>query len=80
MASNTSRVRIYVRLLDEGTEVGRPTEGLDLGGGFFKILPNEHYDPEEEKWEFPPGSVVRGERIGDASGAYLRAVSSRTPT
>jgi hypothetical protein len=31
MASNTKTKKIYVRLLDEGTEVSRPTEALDLG-------------------------------------------------
>jgi hypothetical protein len=75
MDSNTSRVKIHVRLQDEGTEVCRPTEALDLGNGFFKILPTKRYDPQDEKWEFPPGSVVRGKSIGDADGAYLLAVN-----
>ncbi len=76
MDSDTEKVKIYVRLLNEGTDVSRPTEALNLGGGLFKILPTEHYDPEDERWEFPPGSVVRGEPIEDAAGTYLRAVAS----
>lgn len=50
---------IYVRLLDEGTEVFRPTEAKPLSDGCFKLLSTEDYDPDDENWEFPPGSVVR---------------------
>jgi hypothetical protein len=78
MDSNIKRVKIYVRLLNEGTEVSRPTQALDLGSDLFEILPTEGYDPEDETWEFPPGSVVRAELIEDATGTYLLAVSSRT--
>ena len=77
MDSDTNkRVTIYVRLLDEGTEVFRPTEALDLGNGQFRLLPTSNYDPEDEKWEFPPGSVVRGERVRGDGDEYLRAVKS----
>ena len=54
-------IEIYVRLLEEGTDVFRPTRAVSLGDDHFKILPTEHYDPEDELWEFPPGSVVRAE-------------------
>ena len=73
-------MRVYVRLLNEGTEVSRPTEARDLGGGLFEILPGEHYDPEDETWEFPPGSVVRIKQTEDASGTYLLAVSDSSDT
>lgn len=76
MDSNIERVKIYVRLLNEGTEVSRPTEALNLGGGLFEILPTERYDPAEETWEFPPGSVVRAKPIEEAAGKYLLAVPS----
>ncbi len=59
MALNTDMQQIYVRLLDEGTEVFRPAEAEPLPDGCFKLLPTEGYDPEDEKWEFPPGSIVR---------------------
>ena len=65
---------IYIRLLDEGTEVFRPTEALDLGDGLFRVLPTADYDSEDETWEFPPGSVVRSKRRRDNSGEYLLAV------
>jgi hypothetical protein len=35
----TNKVKIYVRLIDEGTGVFRPTEALDLGNGLLEILP-----------------------------------------
>jgi hypothetical protein len=76
MDSNTKKARIYVRLLDEGTEVSRPTEALDLGGGLFKILPTADYSADDESWEFPPGSTVRVEKVKNDSGEYLRAVKA----
>lgn len=51
---------IFIRLLDEGTEVFRPTEAEILEGGIFKLLPTSDYDPEDEHWEFILGTVVRG--------------------
>ncbi len=78
MASNTSkdRVRVYVRLLDEGTDVSRPTDALDLGNGQFELLPTPDYDAENETWEFPPGSLVRCEKRSGAKGEYLLASAS----
>ena len=58
---------IYIRLLDEGTDVLRPTEAAKLANGFFKVMPTPGYDPDDEKWEFTPGSIVRGvfRKLGD---------------
>lgn len=52
---------IYIRLLDEGTEVFRPTSAEPVGA-LFKVLPTSNYDPQDEKWEFVPGSVVKCEK------------------
>lgn len=70
----STKVKIYVRLLNEGTEVSRSTEALDLGNGLFELLPTPDYDPEDEDWEFCPGSVVRCERRFGSSGEHLLAV------
>ncbi len=51
---------IYIRLLDEGTEIFRPTEAEVLEGDNFKLLPKSDCDTEDEHWEFMPGTVVRG--------------------
>jgi hypothetical protein len=74
MGSGTETVDILVRLLDEGTDVSRPTKALVLENGLFKILPTASYRADDENWEFPPGSVVRVEKRKDESGEYLLAV------
>ena len=67
-------IEIYVRLLNEGTEVFRPTRALDLGDGRFQMQATEDYDPALEAWEFVPGSIVRiGWRSGE-TGLYRIAI------
>lgn len=56
--SCTSQVDIYIPLLNEGTDVIRPTKGLSLGESQFKVLPTPGYTAELEEWQFPPGSIV----------------------
>jgi hypothetical protein len=58
-ASSISAVELYVPLLDEGTNVLRPTTGLLLGGNVVQVLPTDDYDPTIEVWQFPPGSRVK---------------------
>ena len=67
-------VEMHVRLLDEGTEVSRPTFAVDLGNGLFQIQATTGYDPQLETWEFVPGSVVESEVRSDESGPYRIAV------
>jgi hypothetical protein len=75
MDSNTkNKVKIYVRLLGEGTDVSRPTQALDLGDGLFRLEATPDYDPESESWEFVPGSEVRGEVRASDLGPYLLAM------
>ena len=49
---------IYIPLLEEGSPVSRPTQGVQMGDGIFLVLPTENYEKSEEVWEFPPGSMV----------------------
>jgi len=58
MASYTDAVDIYVPLLNEGTDVIRPTKGIPFGGTRYKILPAAECSADLEEWEFPPGSMV----------------------
>lgn len=58
----TETCLVYVRLLGEGTVVFRPVKAVFLGPCEYKILPLDDYDPEEEEWEFAPGTFVRTER------------------
>ena len=73
MDSSPERIQIYVRLLNEGTEVSRPTEAVSCGGGLYRLLPTAGYDPDDEEWEFFPGSVVRAVRRTDGLGEFLLA-------
>lgn len=57
--SSTNTVEIFIPLLNEGTNVLRPTQGIALGPSEFRVLPTPDYDPSDEEWEFPPGSVVK---------------------
>lgn len=69
MASNSEKhVTIFVQLLEEGTFCTRPTKAISLGKGLFRLLPAPNYDPEDEIWEFLPGSVVRMKTRKSASG------------
>lgn len=68
-------VEIYVNLLDEGTPCRRQTQALTLGNGLFELLPTERYNPEDEHWEFRPGSIVRGKVIQRDDEPYLLATS-----
>lgn len=54
-------VIVYVQLMDEGTRVFRPTKGVLAAHDTCKLLATPDYDPADEAWEFPPGSVVRCE-------------------
>jgi hypothetical protein len=58
MVSYTDTVDIYVPLLNEGTDVVRPTKAIPLGRMRYKVLPTSDYSPDLEEWEFPPGSIV----------------------
>jgi hypothetical protein len=62
--------------LNEGTEVSRPTEALNLGNGLYKILPTPDYDSEDEVWEFLPNAVVRCEVRHEKGGTHLLAIEA----
>lgn len=66
---------VYVRLLDEGTDVFRPTEAEQRPDGNYKLLPTRDYDPDDEHWEFLPGQVVRCERTKLHGGERLVAIA-----
>jgi hypothetical protein len=55
---SASPAQIYVRLLDEGVEVWRPTEARQESDGAFTIL-GPSPAPPSENWEFSVGTRVR---------------------
>jgi hypothetical protein len=50
---------IYVRLLNEGTEVYRPVPAKRISESVYLILDTAAYDAADETWEYPPGCRVR---------------------
>jgi hypothetical protein len=72
---NVHRVTIYIELLNEGAFVWRPTSALQVGPHTYVVLPTPDCDPEDEEWQFPPGSVVVGQMQTRTGGDVLVAVS-----
>jgi hypothetical protein len=50
---------VYVRLLDEGTDVWRPVGARALPNGIFLLAEPDGYDRQAETWEFAPHAKVR---------------------
>ncbi len=51
-------ILVYVRLLDEGPDVFRPTTGTLNADDSIELHKTEAYDFGDENWEFLPGSHV----------------------
>ena len=66
--------KVYVALLDEGTDVWRPVDAIALGKSMFVLIRPMDYDAEDEKWEFLPGSIVRCEERERKGESFLVAV------
>ena len=49
---------IFVSLLDEGVDVWRPVSAEHIRDEVYRIV-GEPPDPEDEKWEFLLGELVR---------------------
>ncbi len=49
---------IYVKLLNEGTEVYRPVPAERISVSVYVIDHAAPYDTADETWEYPPGSRV----------------------
>lgn len=54
-------IEVFVKLLDEGTDVWRPVPARKEPDGAFRLCRPEWYEPEAERWEFPPDTRVRCE-------------------
>ena len=68
---------IYIALLDEGTDVWCPAPARKLTDSTYVVLKPADYDPVDETWQFPPGSVVVCERRNNTDGVRLTAVRLR---
>jgi hypothetical protein len=79
-ASNTKleRSTVYVRLLDEGTEVFRPVPSIWKYGSRYLLEGKELLESNDEHWEFPPGSIVEVELKQLSGESMLVAVRMAT--
>jgi hypothetical protein len=71
--------QIYVPLLDEGVDVLRPAPAWKIADHTYIILRPSDYDPDDEKWQFPPGSTVVVEPRKTSTGNVLVATRSTQP-
>lgn len=62
----------YVRLLDERTEVWRPTRLRSLSGGTYEMLEEAPYG---ERWEFEKPAQVRCETRTIIGGQRLAIIA-----
>ncbi|MDQ7247291.1 hypothetical protein [Dongia sedimenti] len=56
---SATRMTVYVRLLNEGTEVCRPVAAQEVAPGKYRLIKSIGSDALDEEWEFPVGAVVR---------------------
>jgi hypothetical protein len=70
--SGTDRT-VYVRLLEEGTDVWRPAPAVELSDGVYQLGEPSGFDPSAELWEFPPHTRVRctTKRFADGTEALV---------
>ena len=72
-ASSISDRTVFVRLLDEGTDVWRPVRAERMGENTYRIT--EQAVPEDEVWVFQPGDVVVVEGRKDDSGSAPQLIA-----
>jgi len=65
-------VKIYINLPED--EAARPTQAIAMGNNIFKVLATADYDPEDEVWQFVPGTLVRCQERNYRGMKYLLAV------
>ena len=61
-------IEIYVNLLDEASPTMRKTKCLPIGNNLYTILATTDYDPEDEAWEFLPGTTIALEESRTVGG------------
>ena len=49
---------IYVQLLNDGTSCWRPVPAKHVSGSVYILEGQDIFDPDDEEWEFLPGSTV----------------------
>jgi len=62
---------IYVALLDEGSDCWRPVDAEHVDRDLYKIV---EAVPEDERWQFKTGNIIRCQRHEFQDGTVLVAV------
>jgi hypothetical protein len=70
---------IYIQLLEEGTKVYRPVPAIEIDINIYEIQGFEIYDPEDEVWEYPPGTYVFVEELNLEGENVLVAIHEQNP-
>jgi hypothetical protein len=70
---------IYIQLLEEGTKVYRPVPALEVKHNIYEVGGFEIYDPEDEVWEFSPGTYVLVEEQSLNHEKVLIAIKEQSP-
>jgi len=52
---------IFIQILDEGTVCYRAVPATKLSENRYLVHGQELHDPEDEEWQFLPGTIVRTE-------------------
>ena len=65
---------VFVQLLDEGVEVRRPVQAVNISEGVYSLLAPDNYDPELEVWEFLPGTKVKCVRLERSKNSIWVAI------
>jgi hypothetical protein len=68
------RTTVFVRLLNEGTDVWRPANAAHIKNMVYRLSASQTV--EGETWQFAPGSLVRVERRMLSDGETLIVVAS----
>lgn len=53
--------KIYIEILDEGSSCFREVPATKLSANTYLVHGEDLHDPDDEEWEFLPGTIVRVE-------------------
>lgn len=71
--------KIYIQLLEEGTKVYKPVPAIEIENNIYEVQGFEIYDPEDEVWEFLPGTNVLVEEQNFDGTNVLVAIKEQIP-
>jgi hypothetical protein len=75
VSNTSSTITVYVRLLGEGTEVFRPVPAIPVADSRYTLQGDEIFQPDDENWEFAPGSTVIAQSCVLSGATVLVAVA-----